>query len=281
MLGRRSVEFDVLMQWVHILRARWWPGPTFTHRDLYPAEGRNVITSRSLLHTDPDDPLYYDDLLWVDSDHLPSPAFIERIAEYPLDALAVAGTYFGREYPFDLQAWESEPDLEGLKAIAPQRVENMLARPGLYPVGGGGTGWLFLRREVLERMEQVKGQGYIWEIRGLTPELAAKLGLGLVLGEDVVFCMELKRLLGIQVWLDTDPRIESQHIGSMRVGRREWGAAHVVPPDLLTRLDLNALEQTGHGIAVELPVPDGDDAAALERAAERRHKRLERNLGRR
>lgn len=277
MLGRRSVEFDVLMQWVHVLRARWWPGPTFTHRDLYPAEGRNVITSRSLLHTDPADPLYYDDLLWVDSDHLPSPAFLERLDEYPLEALAIAGTYFGREYPFDLQAWDSSPDEEGLKAIRPERVINMLESPGLYPVGGGGTGWLLLRREVLERMAELKGEGRIWEIRGLSAELAKQLGVGLVLGEDVVFCMELKKLLDVQVYLDTDPRIESQHIGSMRVGRREWAAAHVVPGHLVGAVDVQALERSGHGleveIASELGPPTDLDRARLERAAERRERR--------
>ncbi len=276
MLGRRNVDFDVLMQWVHVLRARWWPGPTFTHRDLYPAEGRNVITAGALLERNLDT---FDDFLWVDSDHLPSPAFIERIAEYPLEVEAVGGTYFGREYPFDLQAWDSEPDLEGLKAIRPERIDNMLGRPDLYPVGGVGTGWLFLRKRVLERMAEVKGLGYIWEIRGLSPELAGKLGLGLVLGEDVVFCMELKRLLGIQVWLDTDPRIESQHIATMRIGRREWQAAHMVRPEHVAQLDLQALERSGHGLEVELAAPASPaDQQRLDAAAERRQRRLHRRI---
>ena len=79
MLGRRYSDFDVLMQWIHILRAIHWPGPTFTHRDTYPSEGRNVITAGALLRDD------WDDYLSIDSDHLPAPTFIQRIAEYPLD----------------------------------------------------------------------------------------------------------------------------------------------------------------------------------------------------
>jgi hypothetical protein len=280
MLGRRNVDFDVLMQWIHVLRERWWPGPTFTHRDLYPAEGRNVITAGALLHEDkdgnwitPGHPLWFDDFLWVDSDHLPSPLFLERIAEYPLDALAIGGTYFGREYPFDLQAWATEPDLEGLLPLPPDRIANILHRPGLYPVGGVGTGWLLLRREVLERMAEVKGLGYIWEIRGLTPELAKKLGLGLVIGEDVVFCMELRRLLDVQVWLDTDPRIESQHLATMRIGRREWQAAHMVPAALAPLMDHDALKRSGHTMELELPA---EARARLERAQEKRERRLQR-----
>jgi hypothetical protein len=119
-------------------------------------------------------------------------------------------------------------------------------------------------------MEELKGAGRIWEIRGLTPELAEQLGLGLVLGEDVVFCMELKRLLGIQVWLDSDPRIESQHIGTMRVGRREWAAAHVVPSTVV--LDEEAIARQGH--RVELAAPKTEfDRVRFEQAELRRQGR--------
>ena len=55
MLGRRYADFDVLMQWIHVLRAHHWPGPTFTARDLYPVEGRNVQTAGALMRDDWDD----------------------------------------------------------------------------------------------------------------------------------------------------------------------------------------------------------------------------------
>jgi hypothetical protein len=268
MLGRRSTEFDVLMQWIHLLRGTWWPGPTFTARDLYPAEGRNVITEGALARDD------WDDFLSVDSDHLPSPAFLERIAEYPLDVGIVVGTYFGREYPFDLQAWDSDPESEGLKAIHPSRIIEMLDRPGLYRVGGGGTGWMFIRRNVLELMHEQKGPGNVWEIKGLTPELATKLGIGLVLGEDVMFCVQARQLLDVQVWLDTDPRIESAHLGTMRYTRREWYAAHLA--NIRAPLDTDALAQSGHRLEAT-----PTNLRRLTQAAGRRVERATRRLSRR
>lgn len=254
MLGRGQVHFDVLMQWVHVLRGTWWPGPTFTHRDLYPAEGRNVISAGALLRKD------WGKLLWVDSDHLPSPLFLERIREYPRWAQLVIGAYFGREYPFDLQAWDSNPETEGLLSIHPTRIETMLNDPGLHPVGGGGTGFMLIDREVLQAMEDRKGQGYIWEIKGITPELAQKLGVGLVIGEDVSFCIETSRYLGVQAYLDTDPRIESEHMSVQRIGRRNWYAAHVIRQQ--AELDVEALNRSGHRLEVVV------DAERVQEAVE-------------
>jgi len=244
-LSRSQVHFDVLAQWLIILRGTYWPGPTFTHRDLYPAEGRNVITEGALGRDD------WDDLLWVDSDHLPSPAFIERLAEYPLSAELVVGTYFAREYPFKLQAWDSDPEREGLFDVHPARVDWLLDHPGLHEVAGGGTGWMLIRRSVLERLRELKGPGNVWEVKGLSPELRERLGLGLVLGEDVMFCTEARSLLGVQTWLDTDPRIESAHLGQLRVTRQEHRAAHFVALGAQGQIDPAALAREGR--AIELP----------------------------
>jgi len=216
----------VLSQWIQILRAQPWPGPCFHHRDLYPAEGRNVIT-RGALSTPG-----WDDLLWVDSDHLPNPAFIGRIAEYPLEAAVVVGTYFNREYPYELQAYEAPakdgtPGLLG-GGVYPLRVLEMLEKPGLYPVGGGGTGWMLIRRAVLEAMQEWKGPGQVWEVSGLGPQPPGDLPRGIDIGEDIKFCLEVAQLLGLQVWLDTDARIESGHVGSMIYNHDHWAAAHLV-----------------------------------------------------
>ncbi len=271
MLGRRYSDFDVLMQWIHVLREHHWPGPTFTARDLYPAEGRNVITAGALLRDD------WDDFLSIDSDQLPAPTFIERIAEYPLEVELVIGTYFAREYPFDLQAWTSTPDLEGLQAIHPARVDEMLQKPGLYRVGGGGTGFMLIRRRVLERLQEIKGAGHVWEIRGLSPELEEKLGTGLVLGEDVTFCMDVQRLLGVQAWLDTDPRIESQHMQSSRVDRRNWYAAHMAPVVMDRDAVQAALVRSGHSLEIDR-VRDAE-LETVARAQGRREARAARRLG--
>lgn len=228
------------MQWVHLLREHHWPGPTFTARDLYPAEGRNVITSGALARDD------WTHFLWVDSDHLPGMKCLERLAEYPDDVSCVVGAYFGREYPYDLQAWNSDPESEGLKQIHPALIDSMLATPDLYRVGGGGTGWMLIRRNVLELMQEEKGEGNTWEVKGLGPELKRKLGIGLVLGEDVMFCVEIARLFGVQTWLDTDPRIESAHQGTLRVTRQEWRAAHFVELGGAVSLDTQAINRTGH-----------------------------------
>ena len=266
MLGRRYADFDVLMQWIHALRDTWWPGPTFTHRDLYPAEGRNVITTGALLDKK------WDDLVWIDSDHMVAMKFMDRLAEYPPEVELVIGTYFGREYPFDLQAWDSKPDQEGLLAIDPRRVDEMLKRPGLHRVGGGGTGFMFMRRAVLERMQGEKGIGYIWEIKGLSPELAEKLGAGIVLGEDVVFCIETKRRLGVQAFLDTDHRVKSGHMQTRPVDERDWRAAHMAGVVFDTHAVEEALRGSGHRLELDVvpKTPTGHTAAAGDTRRRRR-----------
>lgn len=247
MLGRRYADFDVLMQWIHVLRGTWWPGPTFTHRDLYPGEGRNVLTAGGLLDKS------WSDWLWVDSDHLPSPKFIARLEEYPEEVELVIGCYFNREYPFDLQAWDDnlDPDSEGLLPIHPARIDEMLAKPGLYRVGGGGTGWMFIRRRVLERMTQLRGRGAVWEIKGYSPEMREKLGLGIVMGEDVHFCVNARQLLGVQAWLDTDPRARSGHMQTRPVDARDWQAAHMMPVVLDKATVEAALAQNGHVLEID------------------------------
>lgn len=268
MLGRRYADFDVLMQWIHVLRESWWPGPTFTHRDLYPAEGRNVITTGALLDK------RWDDFLFVDSDHMVPLHFMDRLAEYPPEVELVIGAYPGREYPFDLQAWDSVPDVEGLKAIHPERVDAMLRKPGLYRVGGGGTGFMFLRRRVLERMQEVKGRGYTWEVRGLSPEMAEKLGAGIVLGEDVVFCIETQRLLGVQAWLDTDPRVKSGHMQTRPISLdQDWRAAHMAGVQLDPRTVQEALQGSGHRLEIQV-TPELPKRALAGPQDSRRHRRL-------
>lgn len=260
MLGRRYVEFDVLMQWIHILRSDWWPGPTYTHRDTYPGEGRNVITAGALTHDS------WDDFLWVDSDHLPSPAFVERLRQYPKTCKVVVGAYFLREYPFDLQAWEADPEEHGIVQIHPQRIMAMLDQPGLYEVGGGGTGWMFIRREIMERLATILGPTHLFDIHGWTAEMEAKLGAGVIIGEDVSFCIAVRKHLGEKIWLDTHPMIQSAHMGSERYGAPHWKAAHVIPAG-------SGLEEVilPPGYRVDAESADTPAPVALGNRAQRRH----------
>src|SRR5439155_26959668 len=129
------------------------------------------------------------------------------------------GTYYGRAYPYEVNLFNPHPEAEGMQFIHPARwlaalevskrcyVEHRSAP--LYPVGGGGTGLMLIRRDVLERMQALKGINRAWETAPIEPELLKRIrasGEDRANGmwtEDVFFCMEVRQRLGITVLGDT------------------------------------------------------------------------------
>lgn len=250
---------EVLGQWIEILRRRYWPGPTYTHRAYNVIEGRNRITTRALEQRD-DWQVFY----WTDSDMLPDPGLIDRLEElcrHPSflakDGGVIVGPYYNRELPFEVQLYQENPLLEGMKFLRPdywtrclmEAKQNYLGRrpSRLIKVGGGGTGSMLIRRDVLERMQQLKGRGGIWEMPELPAKLVAELRRkgedkpGARWGEDILFCHEVRYRLGVQVWADTDLRLTSGHVRTDIVGPDHYLAAHTVPERVI--LDTDAVRR--------------------------------------
>lgn len=262
MAGRPNVPFVVLRNWIETLRAEHWPGPTWLEPDHYlighwmgVSPIRNIYTWRML-----QDPTWTH-VLSVDSDHLIHPAFLQRARELASDPNIgnVGGIYFGRQYPFEIQAFGYRSDTGHINYITPlvmvpalrggsvprsalpNNGEDAFYQPPtglpLLRVVGLGTGCMLTRRDVLEGMVAAHGQPDVWRVdRVPWIELQRLLEQGEnpsgVLTEDVNFCMDIWDTLGVPTWLDLDPRFESGHLGEEARGRQHYLAAHEVPPGM-------------------------------------------------
>jgi hypothetical protein len=237
---------DVFGQWIELLRRTAWPGPVFRFRPAYIVPARNGLTAKALLRGD------WDDFLFIDSDIAPEVNLPERIAELTAmpaylaaDGGVVCGAYYQREYPFETQLYNPHPEMEGLQFIHPARWLRALedaatarhAGQGapVLEVGGGGTGLMLIRRDVLERMAAFKGADAIWETPAIEPKLLERVRAAGedrangVWTEDVWFCIEVRRRLGIRVMADTDLRFTGGHAGIDLKGPRDYIAAHTLP----------------------------------------------------
>jgi hypothetical protein len=281
MAGRSQVSFEVMGQWIAALRHQYWPGPTFTVPEIYLAGHwtgvtplRNLATYHALRDTS------WDNLLWIDADHRIHHHLFTRcqqVAHLPL----VCGPYFGRNYPFEIQAF-SERQPGGVMYVPPtvlvpvfealmrgQDVRPLLGALGvqwhsvdaggapLIPVAGGGTGCMLIRRDVLERMAERRGAGNVWRVERVPWEEQVKLleegeSISGVLTEDILFCQDVAEELGEQTWLDLDPRLETGHMGEEPRDRRHYIASHraQVPAAVLPGLAAD-LERRGYELVSE------------------------------
>lgn len=260
MVIEKQAPGEVLAQWLKVLRMGYWPGPVYPHRGYNVVEARNAVTARFL---EGDAAALY----WTDSDMLPDPGLADRLEElmqHPAftarDGGVIVGSYYGRELPFEIQLFEPHPDVEGMRFLSPARwvpelmeakqnyLKNRAGR--LIKVGGGGTGSMLIRRDVLERMQERKGRGRVWEIKPLPERVHEQLRArgedrpGGSWTEDIWFCVEVRRALGVQVLADTDLRLSSGHVTQQIVGPDHYLAAHTVPDKVV--LDTAALERAGY-----------------------------------
>src|ERR1700675_726117 len=245
MIKQRHVYSDVLLQWMAVLRRDFPPGPDpFTVPPGYIVNARNGVTELALRHRD------WDDFLFVDSDMLFAPTFGQRIREITASRYwetptggVVVGCYYDRRPPFELQLFDThgDPETEGifflqadvwlpLLAEAEQRyLANKPAR--LVPVAGGGTGIMLIRRDVLERLAVAKGTPRVWEARTPSEAMRQKFdreGKPITMWtEDINFCLEVARVLGVKIMGDTDLRFSAAHVGTDRVGHEHYKAAHI------------------------------------------------------
>lgn len=240
MVGRSTVSFEVLKQWIGVLREVYWPGPTFLMPEIYAAGHwigvvplRNLVTYQALKDTS------WPYLLWIDADHKVTSGMQSRIREHvEAQRAVVCGLYYGRSYPHEVQAFsEPDPNGGGVLYVEPSVLLPMLwpPRSAVIPVAGGGTGCMLIRRDVLERLADLRGAGNVWHAGRVPWEEQVKLldqgeDISGVMTEDILFCLDVAEQLGEQVWLDVDPRMETGHQGETTIDRRQYTAAHTVPP---------------------------------------------------
>lgn len=197
---------------------------------------RNEITMRLLNQTDAD----Y--LMWIDSDIQFPPYGVWRLLIRDVDI--VGGVYYHKNAKADPTVMRFNE--EGLFTTL---YEFPTDRP--FEVDGIGTGFLLIKRQVLERFtpDVVKDIG--------TPFGIGSGPTGREEGEDLSFCRRARKL-GYQIW--ADPTIPLYHIGKIPYGRenfvgfrdfQKWREKHLVyqneiegwmAPDELNWLYTTALE---------------------------------------
>ena len=296
---------EILKQWIQMFWPLWGGGPFFEMRSLYVVEARNRITAGALNYPE----AAWDVLLSLDSDHFPNPFMVQRIREHT-DAAGhfrypvLGGPYFGRGYPFDVQAWVEDARVDGLLPIEPATLMGWLNEErGVHRVDGCGTGTMVIRRDVLQRLQHLRGAGLVWHTEKVPPQLVRHISdqerrrgkdgsfiTGAEWSEDMQFCFDVRELLGEPVHLDTDPRMETGHEATMIVDHRYWMAAHFVPSSV--QLDPQSLREQGLELRQMPQAASGNldrdteggrlaepDAERLNAALERRKRRAERRLG--
>jgi hypothetical protein len=249
----KVVAGDVFGQWLTLLIEALAIPPAgirfkkpYRFRPAYIVPARNGLTEQALAEPD------WTDFLFWDSDILPAPGMLERLAElvtappYLADnGGVICGAYYLRSYPFEVQLFNPHPEAIGVQFIHPARwlaalKESQALRDAgkpapLYPVGGGGTGIMLIRRDVLERLRDLKAPKPIWEappMEGKLLEQVRAQGDDRAWGhwtEDVFFCVEVAQRLGIQVYGDSDLRFTGAHMGDDRVGPQHYIASHTLP----------------------------------------------------
>lgn len=263
MVGRSTVSFEVMMQWITALRKVHWPGPTFLMPEIYAAGAwtgvvplRNLCTYVAL--KDPS----WGWLLWIDADHKVNHTMFERLQDHvSADRAITGGVYFGRGYPFEVQAF-SERVEGGVKYVPPEVLVPALQQPRQYvrnepqwpvlEVAGVGTGCMLVRRDVLERMAERRGHVLnVWRADRIEPDEQLKLlqgtaAISSVMTEDILFCIDVAELLGEKTWLDLDPRMETGHMGEEARDRRHYIASHTVPDNV--KLDTDAVKRSGYEV---------------------------------
>lgn len=259
MVGRSSVDFEVMTQWIETLRRVHWPGPCFVQPEIYSASAwigvvplRNRVVYEALRRADE-----WDDLLWIDADHKVGPGLFERIQEHDGRYGILGGCYYARSHPFEIQAVQG-PDERGFWLLDARVAVPalMTGASAVIEVAGVGTGCMLVRKDVLERMTEIRGEGNVFRAERIPWDqqlaaIAEGQQISGILTEDYLFCCDAKELLGERTHLDFDPRMETGHVGTETRDRRHYLASHTVPPG--AQVDHAALKRAGYAV---MPLPN-------------------------
>jgi len=160
-------------------------------RKLYLASAMQQMVSGSLERDD------WDRLVVYEADMLPPRDAFTRIANYP-DSLDIVGpVYFQHTSPHYPIVY-NQADEEHYRALARNQIDDMMAKPGLYPVDAVGLGFTSINRRVLEK----------WD-----PDIQM-FGGEHKLGHDMWFCREAKRQ---NFDVHVDSAIECGHITELPI----------------------------------------------------------------
>lgn len=232
----RELDAKVALRWFQLLRSHWWSGPVYNGRGQYTVQARNLVLAQAF-----DDLDSWDDLLFWDADQVPplivpGPGlangwpggwftdYLDYLSATELDKQLMAGLYFSREDywqtdqvgkvkagPHEPIAYRRNPDgsygFLTLEELAP-----MLQKPGMYPVGGAGTGSMLIRKELLLELAELKSPLPVFEAPVLQPGSGAG-GAGSQWTEDLYFCHEVQTRLHKTVWLDS--AMQSAHVAEV------------------------------------------------------------------
>lgn len=260
MVGRTSVDFEVMTQWIETLRRVHWPGPCFTLPEIYAAGSwigvvplRNIVVYHALNRADE-----WDDLLFIDADHKVSTGMVERIEEHAGKYGILGGCYYQRSYPFEIQAVQGGAEEGGFYLLdARVAVPALMSLSSIViEVAGVGTGCMLIRKDVLVAMNEKRGEGNVfraqripWETqKALIEQGQSPSGIET---EDYLFCCDARELLGERTYLDFDPRMETGHVGTETRDRRHYLASHTVPPG--ANIDHEKLAKEGYAV---MPMPN-------------------------
>ena len=243
----REVHSPVFLRWVNLLRSHWWPGPVYHARDMYVTQARNLILRDFLRERD-----YSDALLYWDVDQQPPLAvpgplswqastgevwqggwftdYLQWVVGNEPHKKVLGGLYFSKQHDWELTedgrivagphepvAYYSPRDSGGYRPLTTDELIPMLQRPAIYKVDAVGTGSMLIRKDVIERMAELKG-GDIFEappVRNLNDQIP-----GSQWTEDTFFCEEVTKRLGEWIWLDTAMR--SGHFADQLVTDQDY-----------------------------------------------------------
>lgn len=244
-----EVQAEVVLRWFNLFRSHWWPGPIYHARDMYVTQARNFVLAQALREKD-----HWDDVLFWDSDQMPPievpgplpwqaangefwqggffTDYLQWLAESEPHKKVIGGLYYSKEDtieltqdgklvhgPHDPVAYREHEG--GYHHLAESDLLPMLVRRGLYQVDGVGTGSMLIRKEIIERMHELKG-GDIFEAppaRGVAGQEP-----GGQWTEDLYFCDQVRKELKEIVWLDT--AMESAHFQRRPVVSKTYLEAH-------------------------------------------------------
>ena len=147
----------------------------------------------------------WDRMVVYEADMMPPVNALNRIADYP-DQLDIVGSmYFQHPAPHRPLVY-AQVDENHYTALLPNQIDEMMAKPGVYPVDAVGLGFTSIHRRVLEKWDP-----------------AVPMFAGGELGHDMWFSREAKRQ-GFMVHVDSG--IECSHLTEWPVGYQDSKRLH-------------------------------------------------------
>jgi hypothetical protein len=152
---------------------------TLAVRKMYLAAAMNRLFENAAKRDD------WDRLVVYEADMMAPCDALTRIANYP-DSLDVVGSIYFQHPPPHHPVVYGHVDDDHFSHLAPNQINEMMTKPGLYPVDAVGFGFTSVHRRVLDKWDTAK------QMFGGENEL----------GHDLWFCREARRQ-GFSVHLDT------------------------------------------------------------------------------